>query len=66
MKNLNIERGTSASLKAALDALKKNLSDRKVELVKFTETLERVEQEALITYEDSVKDTQILILLLMS
>lgn len=55
IENLNTERGISASLKAELDELKKSLSDREVELMKVTETLEWVEKDALITYEDCVK-----------
>lgn len=54
-ENLNTEQGIFASLKEKLEEMKKNLSDMEVESVKINETLERVEKEALITYDDCVK-----------
>lgn len=54
-EELQIEKGVCQSLLSEIEKLKTDLSNQAVELVKATETLERVEQEAVITYDDCVQ-----------
>lgn len=47
-----------SSLKLELNKLKKDYFDQSVELVKVAEALEKVKEEAVITYEDCVTNFQ--------
>lgn len=54
-KDLNTENGISESLRKEIKKPKEEFSDKNVELVTVIETLERVEHESNITYEDCVR-----------
>lgn len=53
--HLKTERGTCANLRSEIDSLKKALMNKETALSEMTKTLEKVEQEACITYDDCVK-----------